>query len=168
MKKVIGIMILILCFCYWGLHAQEISGQGWTAPEPGQRSSSTTSLLVTGNVRGSARPSSKDLVPVLVPDAKTEAWTLPFPVLMPKAVIYPRKAIRKGWEGQTVVAAEILPGGTVGRMALAKSSGHEVLDRAAQEAIKTWKFSAESGKTEAVPQYVDIPVLFKLKDHGEE
>ena len=67
-----------------------------------------------------------------------------------------------------MVAAEILPGGTVGRMALAKSSGHEVLDQAAQEAIKTWKFSSESGKTEAVPQYVDIPVLFKLKDHGDE
>jgi protein TonB len=92
----------------------------------------------------------------------------PFPILMPKVVTYPQKAIRKGWEGQTVVAAEILPGGTVGRLALAKSSGHEVLDQAAQEAIKTWKFSAESGKTETVSQYVDIPVMFKLKDHGEE
>ena len=92
----------------------------------------------------------------------------PFPVLMPKAVIYPRKAVRKGWEGQTVVAAEILPDGSVGRMVLAKTSGHEMLDHAAQEAIKTWKFSAESGKAEAVPQYVDIPVLFKIEDHGEE
>jgi periplasmic protein TonB len=92
--------------------------------------------------------------------------TPPFPVLMPKAVVYPLKAIRRGWEGQTVVAAEVLPDGSVGRMALAKTSGHEVLDQAAQEAIKTWKFSSESGKIETA-HYVDIPVNFKLEDRGE-
>ena len=168
MKKILGIVTLIFCLSSSGLHAQEISGQGWTTSESGQRSSSTASLIVTGSVRDSAGSSLKNFVPAPVLNGNMKDRMSPFPVSMPKAVTYPRQAIRKGWEGQTVVAAEILPGGTVGRMALAKSSGHEVLDQAAQEAIKTWKFSSESGKTEAVPQYVDIPVLFKLKDHGDE
>ena len=167
MKKILGIVTLIFCFSSSSLYAQEIAGQGWTTSESGQRSSSMGSLVVTGDVRDSAGPSLKNFVPAPIPNEKVEDRMTPFPVLMPKAITYPRKAIRKGWEGQTVVAAEILPGGTVGRMALAKSSGHEVLDQAAQEAIKTWKFSAESGKTEALPQYVDIPVMFKLNDHGD-
>jgi protein TonB len=87
---------------------------------------------------------------------------------MPEKILYPRKAIQKGWEGQTIVAAEVLADGSVGRTALAKSSGHDILDDAAQEAIKTWKFAFESEKDEVVPQHVDIPVNFKLKDHGEE
>ncbi|MBI4711433.1 MAG: energy transducer TonB, partial [Candidatus Omnitrophica bacterium] len=83
---------------------------------------------------------------------------LPFPVLMPKAIVYPRKAIRKGLEGQAVVATEVLADGSVGRTALAKSSGHEILDHAAQDAVRTWKFAFESNQCDAVPQYVDIPV----------
>jgi TonB family protein len=168
MKKIIGFATLIFCLSFSCLHAQEISGQGWTASEPGQRSSSMGSLVVTGGTRDSAHPSLKDLVPAPVSKGNMGDRMSPFPVLMPKTVTYPRKAIRNGWEGQTVVAAEVLSDGSVGRMALAKSSGHEVLDRAAQEAIKTWKFATEFANDAAIPRYVDIPVLFKLEDHGEE
>jgi protein TonB len=65
-----------------------------------------------------------------------------------------------------VIAAEVLPDGSVGRTALAKSSGHEVLDQAAEEAIQSWRFANETEKDEPVPQYVDIPVTFKLQ--GED
>jgi len=82
---------------------------------------------------------------------------------MPKAIVYPRQAVRRGWEGQSVVAVEVLPDGSVGRTSLAKSSGHEVLDQAAQEAVRSWKFGTESEKEKAIPQYVDIPVTFKLR-----
>mgnify|MGYP003833981713 FL=1 len=73
-------------------------------------------------------------------------------------------AVKKKWEGQTIVAAEVLPDGLVGRTALAKSSGHEILDAAAEDAIKTWKFEYPfENNAGAPPQYVDIPVTFKLQ-----
>ena len=128
--------------------AQEAVGQGWGAAEPSRRPSNAISLPATGR-------------------NEIEAKSLPpFPVLMPEAIIYPRKAVQRKWEGQTIVAAEVLPDGSVGRTALSRSSGHEVLDQAAREAIQSWKFEAESEKDEDVPQYVDIPVTFKLQDEG--
>jgi|GEM_PF-1545004 len=155
----------LVCGLFCGnVFAQEIPSQGWTASEPRQRSSSTLSLAVTESVHDPARPSSGTFVPATVQKGTVEDRMLPFPVLMPKAIVYPRKAVRKGWEGRTVVATEVLADGSVGRTALAKSSGHEILDHAAQEAVKTWKFGFESNQCDAPPQYVDIPVTFKLEE----
>lgn len=164
MKKLIGFALLSLCFYPPGLHAQEMAGQGWTASESRQSSSKALPPAETGSARDQARMFPETSIPGAVQNGNGKDRMPPFPVLMPKAIAYPRKAIRKGWEGQTVVAAEILPDGSVGRTALAKTSGHEVLDVAAREAIKDWKFSTESEKDAVVPQYVDIPVTFKLED----
>lgn len=167
MTRIIGLIFCALCFCSADLLAQEIVVQRWTPSEPRQRSSGTIALTVPASSDKSSVPLSCDIVPGTGQGQSAQNRMLPFPVLTPQAVIYPRRAIRKGWEGQTVVAAEVLPDGTVGRTAVAQSSGHEILDHAAQDAIKTWKFETESEIEEAVPQYVDIPVTFKLKDHGE-
>lgn len=145
------------------LYAQESAGQGWGVSEPRQRPSSTISLAVTGSRYDAVRPIAGTFSPATGPNEIGEDPMPPFPVLMPKAIVYPRKAVRKGWEGQTVIAAEVLPDGSVGRTSLAKTSGHDVLDQAAQEAIQSWKFETESEKDEAVPQFVDIPVTFKLQ-----
>jgi len=165
MIKVIALVLLAVCVCLPSLCAQqEIAGQGWAAPEPSQRPSSAISMTATGKDSDLARPVSGSLIPSVIPQQNEAESLPPFPVLMPKAIIYPQKAVRNGWEGQTVVAAEVLPDGSVGRTALAKTSGHEVLDQAAQESIKDWKFETGSEKGEAVPQFVDIPVTFKLQN----
>ena len=165
--KIINLLFLILCFCSAELYAQEIAAQGWAVTEPGQHSSGTVARAVTGSAHDPSRSSSGALIPAVILSQSGEEGRPPFPVLMPKAIVYPQKAIRKGWEGKTVVAAEILPDGSVGRTALARSSGHEILDRAAQGAIQTWKFGPLKKGATDVPQYVDIPVTFKLEDHGE-
>lgn len=166
MIKVFALALLTVCVCLPDLCAQEMAGQGLTAPEPRQRSSSAIAMAIPGNDHNVMRVSSSDLIPPAIQQQAEGESLPPFPVLMPKAIVYPRKAIRKGWEGQTVVAAEVLADGSVGRTALAKSSGHVVLDQAAQEAIQSWKFKNEAETDETVPQYVDIPVTFKLQ--GEE
>jgi TonB family protein len=100
----------------------------------------------------------------LHPKSQVEAIP-PFPVLMPKTIVYPRKAVRKGWEGQAVVAAEVLADGSVGQTAVARSSGYGILDEAARDSIKTWKFGhANENKNEILPQFVDIPVMFRLQN----
>ena len=118
---------------------------------------------MTAKGQNSFRFSHPTVDPKILKNENRTEGTPPFPVSIPATIVYPKKAIRRGWEGQTVVAAEILPNGSVGRTALAKSSGHEVLDHAAQEAIQTWKFAAEPGNDPVVSQYVDIPVTFKLE-----
>ena len=150
--KVTALVCLTFCLCSAELHAQEVAGQA----------------MVTETKQDISRGVSlKDRQALNVrPLRSSDHGTLPFPVLTSKAIVYPRKAVRQRWEGQTVVAAEVLPDGSVGRTAVAKSSGHEVLDQAAQEGIQSWKFDTEPGKGEAVPQYVDIPVTFKLQ--GED
>lgn len=161
-----GLMLLILLTayaCISSAFAQEIAGQGWSASESRPRSSNAIPLAVTGDVRNVASPSSKIFIPVTLQKADGKNPMPPFPVLMPRTIVYPRKAIRRGWEGQAVVAVEVLRDGSVGKTALARSSGHEILDHAAENAIKTWKFEMESGKEDAVPQYVDIPVTFRLE-----
>lgn len=150
LMKIAGWMILTLCLCSAELCAQEISSR----PVPTEVKQDVSRGVSLGDRQ------SLTTCPLRSFDQKI----LPFPVLTPKAIVYPRRAVRQGWEGQTVVAAEVLPDGSVGRTALAKTSGHEVLDQAAEKAIKDWKFSTESEKDMVVPQYVDIPVTFKLQD----
>ena len=164
MIRVIVLMFLTVCGCLPSLYAQETAGQVWTAWEEKQRSPNAIAMTIPGNDHNAARVSSAGLISPATQQQVGEESRPPFPVLTPKAIVYPRKAIRKGWEGQTVVVVEVLPGGSVGQMALAKTSGHKILDQAAQEAIKDWKFETEHEKDVAVPQYVDIPVTFKLQN----
>ena len=92
----------------------------------------------------------------------------PFPSYV-SAVKYPDSLFRLGIEGTTIVAVEILPGGTVGRIAIEKSSGNKRLDKAAEEAIKNWKFSLEKGdEWSDYPEYIKIPVSFKIKDKRDK
>jgi periplasmic protein TonB len=163
MMKVIAWALLTACICLPGLYAQEITVQEWGVAAPRQSSTSAISMAATGSAYDSPSSSPETLIPAAIQHESGEESRPPFPILTPKVIVYPRKAVRRGWEGQTVVAAEILPDGAVGRTALAKTSGHEVLDQTAQEAIKTWRFSETSDKEDAVPQYVDIPVTFKLE-----
>jgi TonB family protein len=150
MIKIIAFVLLVACFCSAELCAREAVGQVMPSAEVKQEISRGVSL---------GDRQAFNACPLRSPGQKTP----PFPVLIPKAIVYPRRAVRHGWEGKTVVAAEVLPDGSVGRTAVAKSSGHKVLDQAAQEAIGSWEFGTESEKNEGVPQYVDIPVTFKLQ-----
>ncbi|MEI7752032.1 MAG: energy transducer TonB [Candidatus Omnitrophota bacterium] len=163
MIKVLMLIFLTVCGCLTNLYAQEVTGQGWSVPVPRQRSTSAISMTATGTAYDPLRSPSETLIPAAIQHKNGEESRTPFPILTPKVIVYPRKAVRRGWEGQTVIAAEVLPDGSVGRTALAKSSGHEVLDQAAEEAIQSWKFANETEKNEPVPQYVDIPVTFKLQ-----
>ena len=78
--------------------------------------------------------------------------------------IYPRVARRRGYEGKVVLDVEVLVNGKVGRIKIAKSSGYEVLDRAAVKSVKTWTFTPGTKNGERIPQLVTVPIIFDLKD----
>ena len=77
--------------------------------------------------------------------------------------VYPRAARRANLEGRLILRVEVTMFGRADNVKILKGSGHTVLDRAAQRAVKRWRF--EPGRRAGVPVRagVDIPVVFRLK-----
>lgn len=76
--------------------------------------------------------------------------------------VYPAIARRMGWEGTVVLEVEVLADGRVGGVAVACSSGHEVLDRAAAEAVRCWLFEPAERLGVPVQSAARLPVRFQL------
>lgn len=77
---------------------------------------------------------------------------------------YPAQAKRMGWEGRVVLRVEVLANGSAGAVSIAKSSGHEILDEAALEAVRRWKFVPAKRDGTAVNSSVNVPINFNLKN----
>lgn len=76
--------------------------------------------------------------------------------------LYPRVARESGWEGTVIVRTLISIDGIPSQVEIRKSCGHEALDLAAQEAIKSWKFQPAKDGNIPVAKWVDIPIKFDL------
>lgn len=75
---------------------------------------------------------------------------------------YPLAARRMGLEGRVVLHAEVLENGRCNRLSVKDSSGHDMLDQAALQAVKNWRFVPARRGNETIVAWVDIPVVFKL------
>ncbi|MDP3483012.1 MAG: energy transducer TonB [Sulfuricella sp.] len=78
---------------------------------------------------------------------------------------YPLAARRRGIEGTVLIRAEISAGGECQRAELKKTSGHEMLDNAALEAVKKWRFLPAKLGSQAVVAWVEVPITFKLENN---
>lgn len=76
---------------------------------------------------------------------------------------YPMTARVRGYEGIVLVSAEILAEGRVGNLKIKSSSGYDILDKSALDAVKTWKFDPAKRMGRPVIAWVDIPVRYVLK-----
>ena len=76
---------------------------------------------------------------------------------------YPDSARRQGIEGETLLRFHVLASGRVGEVSVTRSAGHEELDRAAVEAVKTWLFEPARRGKEPVSVWVTLPVRFRLQ-----
>jgi len=77
--------------------------------------------------------------------------------------LYPQEARKKGYEGEVLLKVEVLANGRVGRVELKKSSGYEILDRSALNAVKEWKFIPANKGNGSIPSWVNIPIKFQLQ-----
>ncbi|MGF1745775.1 TonB family protein [Vibrio minamisatsumaniensis] len=75
---------------------------------------------------------------------------------------YPRQARRRGVEGVATYEIWLDAEGKQIKQALVNSSGALMLDNAALEAIKQWKFSPHTVNGRAIAHRVQIPVRFRL------
>lgn len=93
------------------------------------------------------------------PDARAsiDPATCPLPA-------YPALARRRGWSGRVLVRVHVAADGAVVSAEMAGSSGYDVLDRAATDAVRRWRFRPAARDGVAVADVVDVPVRFELQD----
>ncbi len=76
---------------------------------------------------------------------------------------YPLLARRRGYQGRVVVAATVLSSGEVEFASLVSSSGYDMLDDAALEAVSAWRLLPARKDGEAVDGRIEIPFDFVLQ-----
>lgn len=76
---------------------------------------------------------------------------------------YPRIAQMRQWEGTVMLEIQVLANGTAGKVKIARSSGHDVLDESAVEQVKAWRFMPAHRGAQTVDDWVRIPITFKFK-----
>ena len=77
---------------------------------------------------------------------------------------YPSVAKSRGWQGKVMLRVKVSAEGLSEAVEVELSSGHEMLDESAVEAVKKWRFiPAKRGET-AVASSVIVPIIFTLRD----
>ena len=76
---------------------------------------------------------------------------------------YPRAAKRRGYEGKVILDVLVNRDGKVEALAVSQSSGHAILDKAAQEAVATWLFSPALRGKERIAMWIKVPIRFDLQ-----
>jgi protein TonB len=77
---------------------------------------------------------------------------------------YPLVARRMGYQGKVILNVEVLAEGRAGEVKLQSSSGYEILDKAALQTVKTWKFSPAKRFGQPVTQWFLVPIKFSLEE----
>lgn len=78
---------------------------------------------------------------------------------------YPLAARRRGVEGTVLIRSEVSASGECLRAELKKTSGSDLLDQAALEAVKKWRFVPARRGSQAVVAWVEVPITFKLENN---
>lgn len=102
--------------------------------------------------------------PAPAPPAPVEAPRFNAAYLNNPPPAYPAAARRRGQEGRVLVRAEVLADGRCSQAELKQGSGHGLLDQAALEAVRKWRFVPARQGDQAVTAWVDVPIAFKLKN----
>jgi protein TonB len=76
---------------------------------------------------------------------------------------YPPRAIELGQQGDVVFRVRLQPDGSVAEIVLWRSSGHELLDKSAQAAVRGYQFLPEMRNGHAVAAWVEFPIRFHLR-----
>ena len=79
---------------------------------------------------------------------------------------YPFSARRRGQEGRVVLRVEVDPAGHAADVIVARSSGISVLDKAAADAVRRWRFQPARRGGVPVVGRIEVPILFRLGAPG--
>jgi protein TonB len=77
---------------------------------------------------------------------------------------YPEMARERGWEGLVVLAVNVAADGRAESVSVSRSSGHRVLDQAALEAVRAWRFEPARRGGLPIAGNALVPIRFRLED----
>ncbi len=77
--------------------------------------------------------------------------------------VYPAFAKRMGMEGMVMLKVLVGRQGAALKVEVAHSSGYEILDKAAVESVKNWRFVPARQGDSPVEEWVQVPLAFHLK-----
>ena len=78
------------------------------------------------------------------------------------SLTYPEWALQQKWQGEMVLAIEILEDGSVGRTFVMKSTGNTELDQQVTNTLSQWKFNPAQKEGKPLLSCVQIPVKFQV------
>lgn len=129
------------------------------------------------------KPREPDPVPSDEPAAKEEVQPVPQAATPPSPVVldadpdyradylnnprppYPMVARRMGYHGKVILNVEVQADGKAGQVLLHQSCGHDILDNAALQTVKTWRFTPARRLGQPVTQWFLVPIKFSLEDN---
>ncbi len=79
---------------------------------------------------------------------------------------YPLLARRRGYEGRVLLSVVVRADGAGGGVTVKQSSGHAMLDEAALDTVRRWRFLPARRGATPVESRVDVPIVFRLEDTG--
>ncbi|MCR4348123.1 MAG: energy transducer TonB [Sulfuricaulis sp.] len=80
---------------------------------------------------------------------------------------YPLAARRLSMEGRVILRAHVRENGQCTDVQLRQSSGYELLDAAALQTVRRWRFIPASRGETAVASWVEIPITFRLREAAQ-
>ena len=139
------------------------------APLPAGESGNASGMGAQEAETARARPPAP---PRVAPPARGEAPAAapvaaagsdPVPISMPSPR-YPPAALRNREAGTVLLRVEVGADGVPTGVAVLRSSRSRLLDRAASEAVRDWRFRPGQRDGQPVPGVVQVPINFDLKD----
>lgn len=79
---------------------------------------------------------------------------------------YPMVARRNGLQGRVTLSVEVLANGSCGQINIHKSSGYAMLDNAALQTVKNWRFAPARQAGQTVDKWFMVPIQFSLKENA--
>ena len=113
------------------------------------------------------------VAPAPVPPPRPAPPAVPEPVSTPRfdaaylnnpKPAYPMLARRNGDEGKVLLRVHVSAEGHAQEVQVQTGSGSPALDRAAREAVLSWRFVPARQGAQAVAAWVLVPIVFKLDD----
>ncbi len=130
----------------WNITAKAQPNTDAVSPSPADRSIKPTSAGASENVRDSGRTGYLKANFSYIKD------------IINKKLTYPKTARQMGWEGKVKVSFTILSNGDAVDIRVIRSSGREVLDKNAVQAVK----NASPFPRPPIAAEIMIPILYKL------